>query len=134
MDESLRRLVWRRANACCEYCRLPQRFSSIPFEIDHVVAEQHHGLTTASNLALSCFYCDRFKGPNLSGIDPRTRRKVSLFHPRRHKWSRHFKWDGPALVGRTPVGRATIVVLNLNMDLRLDQRQSMIEEGVFPPA
>jgi 5-methylcytosine-specific restriction endonuclease McrA len=56
MDEALVQLVWQRANATCEYCQLPQTLSLVSFEIDHVIATKHGGKTTASNLALTCFY------------------------------------------------------------------------------
>ena len=55
MDLDLEELVWSRAGAVCEYCRMPQRFDDLPFEIDHVVANSHGGKTAAGNLALSCF-------------------------------------------------------------------------------
>ena len=48
-------LVRRRAGDCCEYCRLPEAFSAAPFEIDHIIAEQHGGQTVPANLALACF-------------------------------------------------------------------------------
>jgi hypothetical protein len=134
MDEALADLVRRRAGHCCEYCRLPQAFSSTPFQIDHIIAEQHGGTTTASNLALACLADNNHKGPNLAGIDPSSGKKVWLFNPRRHKWTRHFRWEGPVLVGRTPVGRATIVVLAINLPHRVAQREALIAEGVFPPA
>ena len=35
----------------------------------------------------------------LAGIDPSTQKRTWLFHPRRHKWSRHFRWDGALLIG-----------------------------------
>ena len=54
MNEALKRLVWDRAENTCEYCRLPQSLDVLPFQIDHVIAEQHHGPTVAENLALSC--------------------------------------------------------------------------------
>ena len=73
------------------------------------------------------------KGRMLPGVDPRTRKIVPLFHPRRHKWSRHFRWDGPVLVGRTPIGRATVIALKINLEHRIDLRQGLIDEGVFPP-
>lgn len=126
-------LVRQRAGNCCEYCRLPQQFSSIPFEIDHIIAVQHGGRTIASNLALACFADNHHKGPHLAGIDPQTGRKSWLFHPRRHKWSHHFRWNGPFLVGRTPVGRATVAVLAVNLPHRVAQRAALIAEGVFPP-
>ncbi len=129
MDEELTQLVWRRARRRCEYCQLHQDFSRLPFEIDHIIARKHGGPTAAGNLALTCFYCNRYKGPNISGIDARGGKIVRLFHPRRHKWSRHFCWDGP-----TAIGRATIAVLNLNELEAVATRSALIAAGLFPPA
>lgn len=55
MDRDLEKLVWNRAGDVCEYCRMPQQFDDLPFEIDHVTATSHGGKTVAGNLALSCF-------------------------------------------------------------------------------
>ena len=132
MDDALVRLVRERARYCCEYCRLPQQFSSIPFEIDHIIAQQHGGKTLLRNLALSCFADNHHKGPNLAGIDPKTGKKTWLFNPRRQKWERHFRWNGAVLIGRTPVGRATIAVLQINALHRIVQRMALIDEGEFP--
>ena len=134
MDPALAEFVRERASDCCEYCQLPQAYSSTRLQIDHVVAEQHRGRTVASNLALACLADNNHKGPNLAGIDPRSGRRVWLFTPRRHKWSRHFRWEGPVLVGRTPIGRATIAVLAINLPHRVAQRAALIAEGVFPPS
>jgi HNH endonuclease len=133
MERSLQDLVWQRAKARCEYCQVPQEFDRLPFEIDHVIAESHDGPTKPNNLCLCCFACNRHKGPNIAGVDPTTRHVIPLFHPRRHKWSRHFRWDGAVLVGLTPAGRATVRVLKINLDHRVGFRQELIEEGVFPP-
>jgi hypothetical protein len=110
-----------------------QGHDSIPFEIDHIIPESHGGPTRAGNLALACFLCNSYKGPNLSGIDPKTRRIAQLFHPRRHKWKEHFRWLGPKLIGKTATGRATIAVLKINLPHRLAHRMVLREEGVFPP-
>src|SRR5207249_388223 len=56
-----------------------------------------------------------------------------FFNPRRHSWARHFRWEGPILVGRTAVGRATIAVLGINLAHRVRHRAQLIAEGVFPP-
>jgi hypothetical protein len=112
---------------------MPQSYDELPFEIDHIVAEQHGGKTVASNLALACFADNHHKGTNLAGVDPKTGKRTWLFHPRRHKWSRHFRWDGPLLVGRTDVGRATIAVLGINRAHRVRHRAQLIAEGAFPP-
>lgn len=133
MDKELQELVWERAQSRCEYCQMSQAFSQLTFEIDHIIASKHGGRTLSSNLALSCYYDNSFKGPNLSGIDPRTGRLTRLFHPRRHAWDRHFRWDGPLLVGRTAIGRTTIRVLLVNLELRVAHRQLLIDAGLFPP-
>ncbi len=134
MDDELIRLVWHRADYCCEYCQLPQAHSRSVFEIDHVIARKHFGSAGSNNLALACFYCNRFKGTNIAGRDPRSRRITPLFNPRRHKWTRHFRWNGPILTGRTPVGRATIAVLNINDTEAVAIRAALIEANLFPPA
>lgn len=132
MDRALEQQVWRRASNTCEYCQMPQAYDVPTFEIDHIVAIVHGGLARSGNLALSCFWCNRHKGPNLAGIDPKTRRHSRLFHPRRHSWHRHFVWDGPILVGRTAVGRTTITVLAINHPLRVRLRRELFTEGLFP--
>src|SRR5437660_4118168 len=132
MHAALEQLIWRRARERCEYCQLPQELSRIPFEIDHILARKHGGRTIASNLALACYYCNTYKGPNLSGVDPDTGRIIRLFHPRRHKWTAHFRWKGSVLIGRTPIGRATISVLAINHPAAIASRAALIAEGVFP--
>ena len=131
MEQALSDLVRRRANDACEYCRLPQSLSSIPFEIDHVIARKHGGSTEEANLALSCFYCNSHKGPNIAGIDPSSGRSVRLYHPRRDRWRDHFAWEGPVLLGRTAVGRATLAVLAINHPDAVAVREALIEEGVL---
>jgi hypothetical protein len=133
MDAAPTRLVWDRAGDRCEYCQLAQADSTLPFEVDHVIARKHGGPTAAGNLALSCFYCNSHKGPNIAGRDPRTRTITRLYHPRRHKWDRHFGWDGPVLVGRTAIGRTTVAVLNINEPEAVAARAALIEAGLFPP-
>jgi hypothetical protein len=53
MDAALAQLVRWRARHCCEYCQMPQDFDDTPFEIDHITAIKHEGLTVARNPALS---------------------------------------------------------------------------------
>jgi hypothetical protein len=134
MHKFLERLVWQRAGASCEYCRIPQELSAIPFEIDHVIARKHGGKTQPNNLALSCFYCNSYKGSNIAGLDPKTGKLTRLFDPRRDHWEEHFNWTGPSLSGRTSVGRTTIRVLEINHVDYLAVREALIAEGRFPPA
>jgi hypothetical protein len=134
MDRELEELVWQRARSRCEYCQMPQEYDGFTHEIDHVIARKHGGPTVAGNLVLACFPCNNHKGPNTAGLDPVTNKLTPLFNPRRHKWPRHFRWEGPVLVGRTAVGRVTVSVLEINSAERVLLRQSLIDEGVFPPA
>lgn len=134
MDASLVRQVWQRADGCCEYCQIAQDFDDAPFEIDHIIARKHQGPTIAGNLALSCFHDNSHKGSNISSLDPRTHKLTPLFNPRRHNWHRHFRWQGAYLIGRTPVGRVTVAVLNINDPSRVELRERLIDEGLFQPA
>jgi len=134
MQSAVRSAVRRRARSCCEYCKFPEkRAIVVPFQIEHILARQHGGRTVLSNLALACHHCNLHKGPNLTGIDPLSGELVRLFHPRHMKWERHFRWVGPILIGRTSIGRVTVTVLDMNHPDRVDLRQALIEEGVFPP-
>jgi hypothetical protein len=49
-------------------------------------------------------------------MDPRTGKDASLFDPRRQQWTDHFRWGVryERIVGRTPIGRATVGALDLN--------------------
>ncbi len=133
MERALEDLVRKRAHCRCEYCQMPQEYDGFSHEIDHVIALKHSGQTVAGNLVLACFPCNNHKGPNIAGLGPLTRKLTALFNPRRHKWDRHFRWEGPVLVGRTAIGRVTIAVLEINAPDRVLLRQSLIDEGVFPP-
>jgi hypothetical protein len=131
MDDDLLQLVWDRAKSICEYCLLPQECSHLTFEVDHIIATCHGGMTRAGNLALSCFYCNWYKGPNVAGVDPFSGKISHLFHPRRHKWKRHFRYDGPVLVGLTRIGRTTIAVLQINDPDAVALREALMDSGVW---
>ncbi len=133
MNTALDRLVWKRAESRCEYCQLPQVFSPLPHAVDHIIARQHYGPTNAENLALACFFCNSYKGPNISGLNPQTGRTVRLFNPRKDRWHRHFAWNGPYLVGRTHTGHVTIALLEINRFEAVEFREYLIREGSFPP-
>ena len=133
MNQSLDRRVRERAKNRCEYCRVPADISVFTFPLDHIIAQQHGGATTFENLALSCPHDNYHKGPNIAGLDPETGRLTRLFNPRRQRWSAHFAWDGPLLVGKTAVGRTTIRVLNMNHPEAVRLRRLLIAAGLFPP-
>jgi HNH endonuclease len=129
----LRALVRSRAGQRCEYCRLHEYdLPLFSFHVEHILPKKHGGTDDAKTLAWSCHYCNLAKSSNLSGRDAETGRIVVLFNPRRQRWQRHFRWDGPRLLGLTACGRATIAVLNINRPHRIDLRQLLIASGRFP--
>jgi hypothetical protein len=129
---SLREQVRARGNDCCEYCQLPQAFSTLPHELDHIRARKHHGATSLDNLCWACAGCNAAKGPNLTGCDPATGEIAALFNPRNQSWSDHFVWDGPVLVGKTATARATIDVLQVNAPGRMEHRRLLRLAGALP--
>jgi hypothetical protein len=54
-----------------------------------------------------------------------------LYHPRRHKWSYHLRYQGGTLIGRTAIGRTTIEVLQINRPYLVAIREVLIAAGVF---
>jgi hypothetical protein len=130
----LRRLVHQRATGCCEYCRMPEKFSFLPHQIDHVIPEKHGGQTNAANCALACVLCNQHKGSDLTSIDPATRQITLLFNPRQHHWTEHFALaEEGLLISATPEGRATIWLLQLNQPERVEERKLLKDSGFWNP-
>ena len=132
MDEDTNQAVKERAGHRCEYCHLPEPHVATPFHVEHVIAQQHRGSDALSNLANSCIRRNLHKGPNLTGIDPKSKRLTRLFNPRKGSWKKHFRFDGAILVGKTAVGRTTIDVLCMNDPARVALRQELLDQGLLP--
>ena len=132
MSPELRQQVRERAGGRCEYCGLPDRVELTgPFHLEHIVARQHHGTDDFSNLAWACSRCNRHKGTNLSAVDPDSRKAVSLFNPRQEKWEEHFEIAGAMIRGTSPVGRATVQLLQMNAERRVELRSELINQGLW---
>lgn len=127
-----RQFVSDRANGKCEYCLIHQDFSIYSHEVDHAVAIKHGGSSNTDNLVLSCLPCNRYKGSDLTSIDPITKEITTLFNPRAYQWSDHFKIEGSYIIGLTDIGRTTTFLLKLNEPKRLMLRQSLISQGIYP--
>ena len=128
----MRTLAADRAQHRCEYCRLPELADPYgAFHLEHIVAKQHGGTDDFENLAWSCSRCNRREGTNLTTIDPATTSVVELFHPRRHAWDDHFQVLQATIVGVTPIGRATVRILDMNARYRVRLRRELIQQGAF---
>jgi hypothetical protein len=57
---------------------------------------------------------------------------MTKFNPRRQIWQRHFGWKGITLVGKTKIGRTTIVVFGMNMPDRIALRETLLNLGQWP--
>lgn len=126
MNAATRRAVHRRAENRCEYCLLPQSAVDIRFHVEHIVARQHRVDNSLANLALACDRCNFLKGPNMASIDPDDGAMTRLYHPRQDAWNDHFQLEGAAIIGITPIGRATARLLEMNAPRRLQLRAILL--------
>ena len=132
IPERLRGLVITRARYLCEYCRLHQRDSLYPHEVDHIIPEKHRGTTTADNLCLACLECNRHKGTDFASFDLETGAVAVLYHPRLDRWKDHFRLNGAVIEPLSATGRVTVFVLKLNDPLRLRPRTAFMRVGRYP--
>lgn len=136
VSDRLAQRVRRRAHGCCEYCQSQKRVTGEEFTIDHVLPRVKHGSNEPANLALCCYLCNSFKSSKTEARDPQTGKVVPLFNPRRQRWNAHFRWsdDGLRIIGKTPVGRATVEALKLNRPrLLIAPTCRGVQWGVHPP-
>lgn len=111
---------------------LSEEDAYFPHEPDHVIELKHGGATAASNLALACLDCNRFKGSDIASLDPETVVLTPLFNPRVDVWTTHFYVDGGLVVPRTSVGRATVALLRVNALARTEVREELAALGRWP--
>lgn len=132
----LRTLVTRRANGLCEYCQTPESFATERFSIEHIEPRAAGGLSVTANLALACQGCNGHKAKRTAAIDPQIQTAVPLFHPRLQRWQEHFAWGQGHLriLGLTPSGRTTIMLLHLNRPSLLRLRSALIAINAHPPS
>lgn len=129
---ALRQLIDQRAAGTCEYCLIHQTFSIYSHEVDHIIASKHGGESTKDNLVLACLPCNRYKGSDLTSIDPLTGAIMPLFNPRTQIWLEHFQLEEGFILGLTAVGRTTIFLLRMNEINRVQLRQSLAAQGLYP--
>jgi len=131
----LREQVLADAGGRCGYCRSSEEITGAPLEIEHLTPEALGGLTRRDNLWPACRQCNALKGDRVAGRDPETGASELLFDPRSQAWLDHFVWieGGAQVAGRTPTGRATVEVLDLNRPLLVRARLRWISAGWHPP-
>jgi hypothetical protein len=135
ITESLRKQIIDTDKSRCCYCLTSEANSGIPMTYDHVQPVSLGGDTTFENLCLACRSCNEFKSNLTESIDPLSGETISLFNPRKQKWSEHFVWsvDATKVEGITAVGRATITRLRMNNPVIIVARKRWVMSGWHPP-
>lgn len=87
------------------------------------------------NLALACVSCSLRKGARVTAQDPSTRVIAPLFNPRTQRWADHFSlMRAPKVIGKTAVGRATVLALAMNRPAVVAIRLAHMALGRLHPA
>ena len=135
IPKALRAKVAAQARHRWGYCLTSEAIVGTPMEIDHIIPQSLGGLTEEDNLWLACSLCNDHKGDRIAALDPLTDEIVRLFDPRHQVWQEHFAWtaEGDRIVGLTPIGRASVVALNLNRPSLVKARQAWVAVGWHPP-
>lgn len=131
----LRAQVLADSGGRCGYCQSSEEITGAPLEVEHLMPEAMGGPTRRDNLWAACRQCNALKGDRIEAIDSATGVLASIFNPRHQEWTEHFARieDGARVIGRTPVGRATVTALALNRLLLVRARQRWIAVGWHPP-
>jgi 5-methylcytosine-specific restriction endonuclease McrA len=133
ISRAIRQEVRERANRRCEYCRLPEAYSPISYQVDHIIpVKRHLGSEAPINLAWTCFNCNRNKETDIAGYDLEdTNELTPLFNPRTQTWDDHFDMDGSVIVAKTAIGRVTLRLLIMNNPDYIDARTFLVEFGLW---
>ncbi|MBV6427654.1 MAG: hypothetical protein KIPDCIKN_02176 [Haliscomenobacter sp.] len=137
MNERKRRYLKKwiaiRADGRCEYCRVLEYLSLYEFHLEHIISKKHGGSSLPENLAYACSWCNWKKGPNIATVLYPEGELIRLFNPRVQNWFDHFEADSSGLlIGKSPIGQATIKLLELNDQERIKERMEMIISGCYP--
>ncbi|MBI4604985.1 MAG: HNH endonuclease [Planctomycetes bacterium] len=107
----------------------------MPLVLDHVTPRSEGGTDDPKNLCAACYRCNEFKGSKTHCVDPASGEIVPVFNPRTQSWAEHFAWmnGGTHIVGLTPMGRGTVILLHLNNEYVVEARRHWIGQGLHPP-
>ena len=129
---STKKLVIARAGHRCEYCRVLAYLSAFDYHIEHIIGLQHGGPNSPNNLAYCCSICNWKKGPNISTILKFGGTLIPLFNPRTQNWFDHFEAQNGHIKPLTPIGEATVKLLELNQRNKVEERAAMAQAGFYP--
>ncbi len=127
-----RQIVVVRAHHVCEYCLIAEDDAFFKFQIEHIISRKHGGSSELENLALSCVFCNRYKGSDIASLNPQTNELVKFYNPRTMRWREHFYLNEVVIEPLTEIGEATIRILQMNADEQILERQVLQRRGRYP--
>jgi len=135
ISAEVRNRVRQQSRDRCGYCQSQQQYVPVIFEVDHIRPIAQGGPDDEDNLWLACRTCNKNKSEQIEAVDPLTKQRVTLFNPRFQRWSEHFQWTNNSthVTGITPVGRATVLALQLNNALLVSVRRLWVSIEWHPP-
>ena len=101
------------------------------YQVDHVIPEKHLGSSEINNLAWACFKCNNAKSTDISSYDAETGTLTPLYSARTQMWNEHFEILEGVIIGKTPIGRVTSRILEMNSPQQIGDRRSLIEDGLW---
>jgi hypothetical protein len=131
VPDAVRQVVRQRAERRCEYCHMPEDVSAYAHHVEHIISLKHGGSSGPDNLAWACFQCNVAKGSDVAACDEETGELTPLYDPRTQVWGDHFEMDGACLVGKTPAGRVTVRLLQINHPERIEARHRLMKAGLW---
>ena len=135
IPEAVQERIRKTAHNRCGYCLSPQQLVLGKLEIEHIIPRASGGRDNEDNLWLACRLCNSYKAAQTHAYDPLSTRQMPIFNPRQQSWKRHFRWsnDGIHIIGRTRIGRATVIALQLNNPIAATVRRNWVAAGWHPP-
>lgn len=127
-----RRIVASRAGFVCEYCLISEEDAYFRFQVEHIISRKHGGSDSLENLALSCVFCNRYKGSDIASLIPAGNQLVRFYNPRTDRWHEHFRLTGVLIESLTTIGEATVRILQINHDDQISERQALSRRGCYP--
>lgn len=135
VPRALRQRVAEQARYRCGYCLSQEVVVGASMEMEHLFPRSLGGVTEEDNLWLACSACNEYKAVRTAAEDPESGLIVRLFNPRHQSWHDHFEWidGGVFILGKTAIGRATLIALRLNRPSLVEARRIWIPAGWHPP-
>lgn len=132
INRATRRRVERRANNVCEYCLIAEADTYFGCQVEHIISRKHGDSSELDNLALACAFCNNYKGSDIATLIPETDELVRFYHPRTMRWRENFRLNRVFIEPLTPIGEATVRILQMNHDDQIAERQVLSRRGLYP--